>query len=498
MKNKKKGVLIAVVVIALIVVAVAAVCINKKAGDSGKLKEGQTEATVKKSDTKVITFAVPDICRIDENNIKQFNAALMNDGYDYELNIKYLEYDEYSQKLESTLAAGKTDVAFLGLGDENGNNPAYDLISSNLVLNLDDVLSKDHGKTLYDAFPKNLWEMAKCDGHIYSIPSAFADDNGVYAAFNKDYLSDDVINSWDGSIDGIYQILKASEWDNSKAPGFQYLINGYVFGDMIGCEIRNGLCFDYDTMSVENPLESQKFTEYLKVLDQMKKDGYLKDDETGEITYLNNIGLNNEEILQNVKSGNFIVALSSGEIDENFQKDNIAVKTVEHYLTSRVNASIGIAKNTEDVDTVVEFLGLLYGDGKYADILLYGQNGADYKVVDGVACNTDGTDLEDDYLSKLCLDLFINVYPVTGERYMENRKDAFFALYDNAGVSPFIGFEPDTENLNNISNDLSDFMNGLNGKSVEESIEGAKERLTADGMDSYLESVRSQWEEYKQ
>ena len=92
MKNKKKGVLIAVVVIALIVVAVAAVCINKKAGDSGKLKEGQTEATVKKSDTKVITFAVPDICRIDENNIKQFNAALMNDGYDYELNIKYLTF----------------------------------------------------------------------------------------------------------------------------------------------------------------------------------------------------------------------------------------------------------------------------------------------------------------------------------------------------------------------------------------------------------------------
>ena len=38
MKNKKKGVLIAVVVIALIVVAVAAVCVNKKAGDSGKIK----------------------------------------------------------------------------------------------------------------------------------------------------------------------------------------------------------------------------------------------------------------------------------------------------------------------------------------------------------------------------------------------------------------------------------------------------------------------------
>ena len=65
----------------------------------------------------------------------------MSDGYNYELNIKYLEYDEYSQKLESAFAAGETDVAFLGLGDENGNNPVYDLISSDLVLNLDDVLS---------------------------------------------------------------------------------------------------------------------------------------------------------------------------------------------------------------------------------------------------------------------------------------------------------------------------------------------------------------------
>mgnify|MGYP000450092589 CR=1 FL=1 len=81
-----------------------------------------------------------------------------------------------ARSLKVHLLPGKTDVAFLGLGDENGNNPAYDLISSDLVLNLDDVLSKDQGKTLYDAFPKNLWEMAKCDGHIYSIPSAFADD----------------------------------------------------------------------------------------------------------------------------------------------------------------------------------------------------------------------------------------------------------------------------------------------------------------------------------
>ncbi len=181
MKNKKKGVLIAVVVIALIVAAVAAVCINKKAGDSGKLKEGQTETTVKKSDTKVITFAVPDICRIDENNVKQFNAALMSDGYNYELNIKYLEYDEYSQKLESAFAAGETDVAFLGLGDENGNNPVYDLISSDLVLNLDDVLSKDQGKTWSQK------ELEKTDSKVVYLTPSHQYPTGVTIPISNRY-----------------------------------------------------------------------------------------------------------------------------------------------------------------------------------------------------------------------------------------------------------------------------------------------------------------------
>ena len=50
MKNKKKGVLIAVVVIALIVAAVAAVCINKKSrAIQEKLKRGTDRDNSQKS-----------------------------------------------------------------------------------------------------------------------------------------------------------------------------------------------------------------------------------------------------------------------------------------------------------------------------------------------------------------------------------------------------------------------------------------------------------------
>lgn len=493
--KKNRNTLMALILLALIVVSATVILIKKSDLFSEKKTDAEIDSVVGKIlNAKIITFAVPDICKIDDDNLQHFNDALIKDGHDYILKIKYLEFDGYAELLEGELKTGDTDIAFLGLGDAGGSNNIYTLINSGLILNLDEILSQEPGAVIYNAFPQKLWESVKCNKHIYSIPSVLVDDQGVYAAFNRDYIADEDIDEWNGSIEGIYEIIKNAEWNNSNAPRFQYLINGYSFEDMIGCEIRYGLIFDYNSLSVENPLQSEKFIGYLNVLDQMKKDGYMTD----SIAYLDNPGLGNADVLENVESGNYLVALSSGAVDEVFLKDNITVKTVNPYLSSRINGSIAISKNTDNIDDVVEFLGLLYGDGKYGNILLYGQQDTDYKVIDGVACNTDGTDMDDDYINKLCLNLFVNIYPVRGENYMNNRKNEFFSFYDNIELSPFIGFEPDTAGLNNISKDMDEFMNSLNDKAVEEAIGSARDKLISDGMDEYLNSVRSQWEEYRQ
>ena len=230
----------------------------------------------------------------------------------------------------------------------------------------------------------------------------------------------------------------------------------------------------------------------------MKKDGYMSDDLTNEITYLNNPGLNDAQILKNIKAGNFAAALCVGSVDENFKKDNITVKEVKTYLSSRINGSIGVAKKAKDASAAMDFLSLLYGNEKYGNILLYGEKDKDYKLKDGIAEACDGGSLDDEYLTKLSLNLFVNVYPTKNEKYVDNRKKEFFDFYDNATLSPFIGFEPDTKNMGSISTDLDDFMTGLHGATVDDTLDGAVQKLTADGMDSYLESVRSQWEEYKQ
>ena len=87
---------------------------------------------------------------------------------------------------------------------------------------------------------------------------------------------------------------------------------------MIRCEFQNGLLYDYDTMKIENPLESEKFINYFKVLEQMKSDGYLAD----SVSYYQNASYAEENA--HLTSGKFLVVLATGEPDEYLLKNNIA------------------------------------------------------------------------------------------------------------------------------------------------------------------------------
>lgn len=489
MKNRK---LVTAAVLAVLLAAVIAALLLRNTGEVEDLADKTATVADAYADVQVITFAVPDICSIDEDRLLRFNEELAGDGYKYALRIKYLGYDGYTGLLENELKTGDTDVAFLGLGDSDGGNDIYALIKSGLVIELDGLIDSEAGRALYDAFPEKLWEAVRCDGHIRSIPSALVDDSGVYAAFNRNYVSDEAIEGWDGSIEGIYEILENCGENDGEAPRLEYLINGYSFDDMLGCEIKHGLVFDYDSLSVENPLESEKLTGYLRVLEKLKDAGYMD----ASVEYLDNPGMNSSDVRRTVEADDYAVALAYGETDEAFLKDNIAVKRVKPYIASRINGSIAISKNTENVDDVVNFLGLLYGSEKYGNILLYGMENTDYKITDGVVCNMDGSDMDDGYINKLCLNLFVNVKPVSGERYMNNRREMLWDFYDSASLSPFAGFEADTTDAGDISEDLDEFMSSLTGSTVDEALAAAKASFAADGIETYLDSVRGQWEVY--
>ena len=501
MQNKRKIIMAGIFLLALAAAVIMVVLTNgrKKKGS------GKNGPEIDEADIKVIRFAIPsDLCKVQDEFLKYFNEALLKDGHPYRLELEELGQavasDVYRHELETQLKNGGVDVAFMGPGIGGGENWVYDMLRSGLVLNLEEILSGDKGKVIYEAFPKNLWESGKCDGHIYSIPTGVTTDNqGVFAAFNKNYVSDADIEKWDGTIDGLYEILKKADWSDNTVPRFQYLIDGFEFDGMLKCEISFGLLFDYETLTVENPLQSEKLMHYLKVLDQMKKDGYVGITEAYIYDSEYDPQIYKEEVWNRIADGQFVAALSESDVDDEFKQDFITVKRLSPYLESRINGSIAISKNAADVDAVVDFLTLLYGEGKYANILLYGREGVDYKVVDGVARKMDGSVLEPELFDRMCLNLSVNVYPGSGDRNLINRRDDLFAYFESTAKSPFLGFEPDTAKLGGIAKTMNEFIieTGRKDTSLDETAAAAADKLKADLMDDYLDSVRSQWEDFR-
>ena len=450
---------------------------------------------------KIITYAIPSICYVDEKNVRKLNAALREDGYDYRLKIQQLSTLDYLKNLQGQLKNGTVDVAFGWMSSFTDGNDVAKFLASGAVLNLDPILAEGKGKVLYDTFPKNLWEASKFDGKNFVIPRATSVSEGVFAVFNRDYIPDEEIEQWDGSIEGIYEILKKTEWDDSKGYRFLNLLREDGFGDMIGGDLEYGLFFDYDSRTIENPLESEKVVGYQKVLEQMRNDGYIAD-ANGYLASENpnSVALYEKVILKNEESGNYLVALESGEIGKRFQKANLVVKQVKTYIRPRIGACTVISNNTKDLDAVLDFLNLLYGEGKYGNILLHGEEGVDYKVVDGVAVNMDGSELEEDFFTKACLNLFINVYLTGADKITDDHKKALFDFYNSTSLSPFLSFQPDTAEIGGVGTDVMEFFRkaaSIDEKvPLEELVSSAKEKLKEDGIDAYLESVRSQWEEY--
>ena len=184
-------------------------------------QEGQTDDP----DVTTITFALEE-CYVDDNYLKLFNEELLKDGHKYQLKLKYFsdcDGNDYFKDIETELKNGSSDVAFLGYTD--GSNGLVSLLNSGVLFELDDLISSEKGKTLYEAFPKAWWEAVKINGHTYSIPNPTPVTIGAFAAFNKDYIGDDAIEKWDGSIEGIYEMIKNVKWNDADSPRFKYCLS---------------------------------------------------------------------------------------------------------------------------------------------------------------------------------------------------------------------------------------------------------------------------------
>ncbi len=132
---------------------------------------------------------------------------------------------------------------------------------------------------LYGLVPEKLWETAKVNGKVYAFPS-WTSISGDYVYFNKDYVSEEDINSFDGTTEKLIEIAsKIPKEDDLRRISFS--LTNYRDGSIGICDeydIQEGLILDYETMKAYNPFEYEPFIQELRKRNLMYSfaDGYFE------------------------------------------------------------------------------------------------------------------------------------------------------------------------------------------------------------------------------
>ena len=153
MKKINKNLIITVIGVAIIAIPILILSFIYSGVNRGKETSESSMPSDVADNVVTITYAVPDICRIDKNNLNLLNEEFKKDGLHYRLKIKYLDYEGYADSLANEAKNGNIDIAFTGFGDASGVNNTYKLLQSGLFYDLDYVLSGDTGKVLSNSFP---------------------------------------------------------------------------------------------------------------------------------------------------------------------------------------------------------------------------------------------------------------------------------------------------------------------------------------------------------
>lgn len=216
-----------------------------------------------------------------QNTAKQlplFNQKLHEKGY--KINVEAVDFSlyytfEYSSEFFGT-TFGNTDTAeaIKKCEEENGildiiffreyggmRGASYKLVSDGYLEPLD-----YKNTALYGLVPDELWETAKVKGDIYTFP-AHPNTDGDYVYFNKDYVSEEAINSFDGTTEKLIEIASnIPKEDDLRRIDFS--VYDYFYSDDIGIcdeyDIQEGLILDYETMKAYNPFEYDPFIQELR------------------------------------------------------------------------------------------------------------------------------------------------------------------------------------------------------------------------------------------
>lgn len=339
------------------------------------------EQPLKQKEDCVVTWVMDSSEVIPENNIKVLNTLLKEKGYDFSVKFEYLESDLMGEKpdmyrdaLEKMISKKQADIAFLGWEYEVAPGLCTKFLRKRYSFVLDEWLQTEEGKKLYELYDKEIWDTCKVDGKIVAFPN----ERHVYSpatvvGFNKEYFTKQQVENWDGSWDGLYQMMK-----KTKLPDGVYMMKGFPelirFTQTKAGEnyiMQDKLVYDLRARNFTNLFEVDAFYEYMNFLNKCWKDGYLFDVNMGYYNY-------SDEVYESMEQGNYAVDISA---DSNYPDENVIyVEAPSYMVENNLGTQTVVVENAPHLEEALHLMVALRTDDELANALLYGKEGEAYAV----------------------------------------------------------------------------------------------------------------------
>lgn len=520
MKNMKK-------LFALLIVLVMTVSMLNACGKSEGSKEETNNITGAATATGSATATKPaqqeDMAEI---NIMAMSLGPMGEGKtavedainaitEKEINthvtLTFVEVGSYTQQLGLAITGNeKVDLCLL---TPIPGSSFSSLLAQNQLVALNDLLPQYASETVKEV--GNLIKGTTVNGSIYAIPTYRDMASNAYIIARKDQLESA------GQLDAFNNMKTWSEFEKvMKAVTAKNDISGISNGDAQGTIVTLGGLdagadnfaenFTFDTLGdqykiiasdkngkVYDCFESASYKNAIDRAHKWYEDGLVYKDaatskDTGDTLMKSNVTFS----YVNMGETN-VVANKTGATGHDVVVNKIASYILNTAATTKF--CWGVPVCATEKEAAVKFMNLMYTNKDIMNLLVYGIEGRDYVVKDGVANFPEGVTAENvPYHSNDFLwgNSFI-AYPWASTA---NEREESKAVMDATPVSPFLGFTCDTSKISNeltaIQNVVSEYEPGLESGTTNNYDEFIKKLKNA-GIDKIITEYQTQLDAWK-
>jgi hypothetical protein len=416
--------------------------------------------TQTKAETTKLTWALFDFGADISVCQKALNEELKNKNLPFEIEFVNVpvgfdgNYQEYVDSYIKAVEEGGYDII-----NCPGVMNCYDIykiaIDRELLAPLDELLEggSSTGVQLKSAYPSIVWESLKENGQIYGVLTPYTNFK-YYAVFNMDYAEKYEVSVSDitfTDMEAILQKVKKGEEENTSfvvSTSWPYYLAGqseYTLCSLIGINTAN------ETPVAENILYNDTYLKQIECLNNWGAKGFFPD---ADMDYW-----------KQMEDGNFFVTgiysysetaaendcRNNLKISPEFELQAVEMPEFENVFYGN-GAKTGVNAKSQNKKEAINALAEIYSDADLSDALIYGKEGEDYIVQDGLITRMEDQEI----LGLLAKETLGNSFITSPENTdSKSKRDELWETVENLKPSKQIGFRYDLSEIHEKISELN-------------------------------------------